>query len=675
MRRLVLAGALLVQACAAGAAVVSTFNPLDPLSPAEIATTVKVLRDSGLFSSDALFPLIVLQEPPKAEVVIRAWMSPRRAFAVIIDRHRNETSEAVVNLADRTMESWRIMPEVQANFLVEELTSAPEIVRADPQWQEAMKRRGITDFSEVQIDGWAPGTLGVSDASGPRLVRALSFYKGKSVNFYARPVEGVVALVDMNQRKVVDLVDTGVVPLSQDDGAFDEKSVSPREAPKPFETLQSEGPSFTVSGHEVRWQNWRFRFALHPREGLVLYTVGYEGEDQVRPILYRASLSEMVVPYGDPDPNWAWRSAFDEGEYGIGRLAGPFEPGVDAPENAVFFDADFADDFGKSNKIARAVALYERDGGLLWKHFTIDPEHNESRRARELVLKSMAAVGNYDYAFSWIFRQDGSLEMQIELTGIMLAKGVAVSSATARHDFAHRVSQAVAAPHHQHFFNFRLDFDVDGASNTVVESNTRSLPGGASNPYGNGIEVELTPLKNTKEARRDVSPASSRRWIVQNTGVMNALGEPVGYALIPGETAVPYARPESKIRKRAGFLNHQLWVTPYAREQAYAAGDYPNQSDRGTGLEPWTREADPVEDQDLVVWYTMGVTHLPRPEDWPVMPVTRAGFKLVPMGFFSRNPALDVPRRAALKQGKKTKAKPQKKWLPEPNPESRPNAP
>src|SRR6185295_12566646 len=189
-----------------------------------------------------------------------------------------------------------------------------------------------------------------------------------------------------------------------------------------------------------------------------------------------------------------WRSAFDEGEYGIGRLASPLEPGVDAPDNAVFFDEQLADDFGAPGKIPRAVALYERDGGLLWKHFTIDPAHNESRRARELVLRSLSAVGNYDYGFNWVFHQDGTLEMEIELTGIMLAKGLAASTDTAHaaHIASHKVSETVAAPHHQHFFNFRLDFDVDGASNTVVESNTRTQPGAIANPFGNAMEVETT---------------------------------------------------------------------------------------------------------------------------------------------------------------------------------------
>jgi primary-amine oxidase len=625
-------------------------HPLDALTQEEITETVAVIRGAKIFQADALFPVVALQEPPKAAVL--AWRPgqpfARQAFTVVFDRVRNETSEALVDLRSKELVSWRVIPGVQPNFLVEELTSVPELVRADPRFKEAMNKRGISDLTQVLIDPWAPGTIGGITAEGPRLAHAIFFFKGTSVDFYARPIEGLVALVDLNTRKVLQLVDSGIFPVSEDDGAFDEASQpSLRPQPKPLVISQPLGPDFEVHGHEVRWQKWRFHFALHPREGLVLSQVAYEDGGKPRSILYRAALSEMVVPYGDPDSNWAWRSAFDEGEYGVGRLIAPLEPDVDVPENAVFFDAPFADDFGKAYVLPRAAALYERDGGILWKHFEFDSNHNESRRGRELVLTSVAAVGNYDYGYSWIFRQDGSLECEIALTGIMLAKGLpAAGEAGHEHDghFMHKVSSVTAAPHHQHFFNYRLDFDVDGSSNTVYELNTRMMPAGKDNPYGNAMTVEETPLRTERAARRDLNLASGRRWIVRNPGALNALGQPVGYALVPGDNTVPYVRPESPVRKRAAFIDHHLWVSVYDADENYAAGDYPNQSRGGEGIERWTAEDDDIENRDVVVWYTLGVTHVPRPEEWPVMPVTKTGFKLLPVAFFSRNPALDVPR-------------------------------
>ena len=307
-----------------------------------------------------------------------------------------------------------------------------------------MRKRGIDNFDQVQVDNWAAGQV-APRFQGRRLLRAVSYFKGDSTNFYGRPIEGVVALVDMNAEKVVEFVDTGVRPLPPPSQELDEKSTGVREAPKPLVISQPEGASFTITGQEIRWQKWRFRYTMHPREGLVLHTVGYEDDGRVRPILYRASLSEMAVPYGDPDRNWRWRSAFDVGEYGMGRLASSIEPNTDAPSNATLLDATFAGDDGKPYVLPRAVGIYERDGGMLWKHYEVYSETNESRRARELVIFFIATIGNYDYAVNWIFHQDGALEVDAALTGIMLPKGVSNATGGAHRRPSRRAQRRRAA--------------------------------------------------------------------------------------------------------------------------------------------------------------------------------------------------------------------------------------
>jgi primary-amine oxidase len=397
---------------------------------------------------------------------------------------------------------------------------------------------------------------------------------------------------------------------------------------------------------------------VHPREGLVIHTVGYEDGNRLRPVVYRASLSEMLVPYADPSAAWSFRNAFDEGEYGIGRLTDALEVGTDAPSHARFFSAVYADDTGKPVTVPRAVAIYERDGGLLWKHFEYYSNTTESRRGRELVVFSVVTVGNYDYGLSWVFRQDGSIELQALLTGIMLARGVHLTTARGSHTGDgnpsgeiegrswHLVAPNVAAPHHQHFFNFRVDLDVDGTANSVQEINTRAVPPGADNPDLNAFVMEATALATEREAQRDMNLASARRWLVVNPDKMNALGQPAGYLLSPGDNSVVYLQPDSPIRRRAGFVNHHFWATRFDPAEMHAAGDYPNQSEAGEGLPKWTAANRSLDRQDVVVWYTFGITHVPRPEEWPVMSATTAGFKLLPVSFFARNPALDVPRTA-----------------------------
>jgi primary-amine oxidase len=455
-------------------------SSLAPLTKDEILTAVQILRQAAKVSDDSRFSLITLDEPSKDEVLsARTSSKPdREAFVVVYERSSNQTFEALVDLSSRKVSSWKEVHGVQPSYLSEDTKIVEDAVRADPRWQEAMRKRGISDLSEVRIDDWAGGYFGDSKESGFRFRRAISYYGGApSINtFVTGPVEGVVVYVNLNTKQVFKFIDTGVVPRPKIATALGSgESDHSKEALKKLQVIQPDGASFRVQDMEVSWQNWRFRFALNSREGLVLYTVGYEDRGKVRSILYRGSLSEMVVPYGDPSDAWYFRNAFDEGEDSMGRYANSLEPEVDAPSNATFFDATLADETGVPFEIPRAVALYERDGGLLWKHFDRDNNQNDSRRSRELVLSWIATVGNYDYGFNWIFHQDGTLEMRVLLTGIMETKGVdmAADLHSPAHEptYGHLVDTNLLAVHHQHFFNFRLDMDVDGTKNSVEEMN------------------------------------------------------------------------------------------------------------------------------------------------------------------------------------------------------------
>lgn len=627
-------------------------HPLDPLSQEEIAAAVRFLFADGRINQQSRFASMVLQEPPKSEVLRFQPGKPfrREAFVVVYEAQSNSTYEAVVDLRERRVLSWNKLSGVQPAVMPIEFDEITAAVRRDPRWQEAMKKRGISDFDKVEVDPWSAGHFDIEGEKGIRLVRAVSHYKGNGKNAYVRPIEGVVAYVDVSAKKVIQLIDTGVVPVPPDSGELDEASIGKlRAAPAPLQISQPRGRSFTVQGNEVRWQNWRFRFAMNTREGLVLYTVGYEDAGKVRPILYRASLSEMAVPYGDPGPAWFFRNAFDMGEYGMGWTATPLERGTDVPVNAMLLDAVLPTNLGATYTIPRAVALYERDGGVLWRH------QEQSRRARQLVLGYFATAGNYDYGFHWIFHQDGTLEMDLHMTGIMTAKGVMPKKEMHGSDdgHGHMVGKGVEAVHHQHFMNFRLDLDVDGPINRVLEMNTEAAPAGPMNLYRNAIVMKETVLEREQDAQRQLNLASSRKWKVINADARNTLGEPTGYILVPGENAVPYAAPDSSVRRRAAFVNAHLWVTPYEPSELFAAGSYVNQHPGGEGLPRWTKANRPLVNEDVVLWYTLGVTHIPRPEEWPVMPVHHAGFKLVPAGFFSRNPALDVPRDAGDKKARK----------------------
>ncbi|MDR3699877.1 MAG: primary-amine oxidase [Candidatus Sulfopaludibacter sp.] len=611
------------------AAQLSGANPLAPLTAEEIRAAVAIFKSAGRVPPGARFSQISLEEPAK-DLVLRNAAVPRRAFAVVYEPRANKTFEAIANLATQQVDSFKEIPGAQPAVTEQDSNLADAIVRDDPRYQRAMRERGIRDLNAVVIMAWTAGYFALPGTEQGRIVRAVPYYAGYGANFYAHPVEGVVAHVNLTTRKIIDLLDTDRdVPVPRNNDEFTAAATRPwRAAPAPLHITQPNGAGFQVQDGEVTWQKWHFRYALHPREGLVLYTVGYEDGGRVRSIMYRGSLAEMVVPYGDPSAGWFFRNSFDVGELGLGAMASPLRPGLDCPENCTVFNAVVADEAGEPQIIPGAVAIYERDAGVSWKH------GDNVRRARELVVGYLTQPGNYEYGFDWIFHQDGTLEMRAALTGIMAVKAVADGA----HDpHGHIIEKNIDAVHHQHFFSFRLDLDVDGAANSAVELNSVSMPPGPQNPQNNGFMMQETPLRTERAAERNINLESSRRWIVRNA----ATG--AGYALLPGENAVPLARPESWVRKRAGFLNFHIWVTPFSPTEMYPAGDYPNQSRGGDGLPKWTAADRPIDNKDVVLWYTMGITHNPRPEDWPVMPVHAAGFELVPWGFFPRNPALDLP--------------------------------
>jgi primary-amine oxidase len=619
-------------------------HPLDPLTPQEIDQAVTLVRQHQALTGSVRFATVMLNEPSKSAVLNFSPGDPiqREAFLILLDNATGYTYEVVVSLTQKMVMTWTHVPHVQPRIMADEMAECEATVKANADFQAILAKRGITDIDNVVVDTWAIGNFGFSDEAGLRLARALCWLRAEPTdNFYARPIEGVIPWVDLNKMQILRIDDQGVVPIPPEPGNYAREFIPQfRDDLKPIEITQPQGPSFVVDGYQVSWQRWHLRVGFTPREGLVLYTVGYEDQGRIRPILYRAALSEMVVPYGDPRPQHFRKNAFDLGEHGVGMLANSLTHGCDCLGEIYYFDAFLTDSRGQGVTIPHAVCLHEEDFGMLWKHSDWRLDQVEVRRSRRLVLSFVTTVDNYEYGFFWYFYQDGNIQYEVKLTGILLAGGELPGNSP---KYGKLVAPQLNAIVHQHFFNVRLDMCVDGELNSVYEVNTEAEPMGAENPYGNAFFPTATLLQTEQEAQRRVNPLSARHWLVTNPSQLNHLGQPVGYQLLPGENVLPFAHPESSIIKRAGFMMQHLWVTPYNPQERYPAGNYPNQHPGGEGLPAWTQANRAIANTDIVLWYTFGHHHVPRPEEWPVMPTAYIGFMLRPVGFFNGNPALDVP--------------------------------
>ncbi len=627
-------------------------HPLDLITADEIRRAAEIVRADARFEPDAVFVHLRLREPAKAALAARLDRPvdrpvDREVEALVVPKGRLEAAEVVVSVTAGEIRSWTVREGMRPALLFGEALAAIRAVREHPEWQAALRRRGIHDFELVQIDPWPAGAFGVAHEDGRRISRCISYLRDTKIdNGYARPIEGVIVFFDGGAGEVLEVVDLGVVPLPPEAGSYLPDDVGPmRTDLKPLEIVQPEGPSFRVDGNFVEWSRWSFRVGFDPYEGLVLHTVGYRDGDRVRPVLHRASVTEMVVPYGHPGAMHGWKNAFDAGEWGLGRMANSLKLGCDCLGVIHYFDAELATEQGDPYTVKHAICMHEEDYGILWKHHDMHGGTNETRRSRRLVVSFIATVGNYEYGFYWYFYLDGNIQLEVKLTGIVSPMAIAPGETS---EFANLLAPGLAAPHHQHLFSARLDLDVDGAANSVYEVEAETVPTGPDNPWGNAFRQKATRLDSELDARRDVHASTSRAWKVVSTTERNRLGQPTGYKLVPTmSTPTMLASPDSSIGRRAGFARHNLWVTPYAADERRAAGDYPNQHEGGDGLPRWTAADRPITDTDVVLWYTFGVTHFVRPEDWPVMPVEYAGFLLSPVGFFSRNPALDVPASGA----------------------------
>ncbi len=630
-----------------------TTHPLDALTSDEVTAAVAAVRATGEVGPAPLIATVSLHEPTRRELAAfdRGERVPRRVRLTLVPGPECDVIDAVVVVPDGKVLSWVERADVRPALLLDEAFNAIIALHDHPDWVAGLARRGITDLTKVQIDPWPTGNFGVAAEEGRRVVRCIPYLReDPQANGYARPIEGLLARVDAARGKVLDVVDLDPgqtpIPIPPEAGSYYPEHNGPlREDLRPLEIAQPEGPSFAVDGNLIRWQRWSLRVTLDPLEGLVLHTLGYDDGGRTRPVLHRAAISEMVVPYGDPGPLHGWKNAFDAGEWGLGRMANSLTLGCDCLGEIHYFDAVTANEHGEVVEVPNVICLHEEDHGILWKHQDMHSGRTEVRRSRRLVISSIATVGNYEYGFYWYLYLDGSLELEVKLTGILSTAALADDVPTPAH--LRRLAPGLGAPLHQHLFCARLDMALDGGPNEVLEVDVEPLPPGPENPWGNGMALRARRLETELQARRKIDPARSRTWRIVNPSVHNRVGDPVGYRLLPAATPTLLAHPGSSIADRAGFATENLWVTPYDPNERRAAGDFPNQHAGADGLPRWTAADRPLVGTDIVVWHTFGVTHVPRPEDWPVMPVESTGFHLIPVGFFDRNPSLDVPPSTA----------------------------
>jgi primary-amine oxidase len=625
-------------------------HPLDPLTAAEITEVTRILQGHFQWGQDLRVETIDIHEPAK-EVVRHYASEAGPARVARFHAYRRGVMGVWDGLADLgrgKVISAVFKEKARPMIAIKEILQIEETVKADARFQEALRRRGLLgELENMCVDPWTVGDFNIPMEQGRRVLIGFVFMRMFPLdNFYAHPVEGLHPFIDVSTLEVMQVVDHfeakgDYIPVPRTLLNYDADLLTAFRQPSTrLDIVQPDGAGFVVKGNQVVWENWDFRVGFNGREGLVLYTIGYTQNGKRRPIVYRASIAEMVVPYGTPERSHYRKNVFDSGELGFGRMANSLTLGCDCLGVIHYFDAVVADLFGQPYTIERCICLHEEDAGMSWKHFDMRTGRTEVRRARKLVISSISTIGNYEYASYWYLHQDGRIEYEMKATGII---NTAACRPGEPGKFGTEVAPGIVGHIHQHIFSARLDMEVDGPNNTVTECDTIGLPMGPENPYGNAYYVQETALKTELQAQRDFDFSKMRYWRITNPNTTNWVGQPTAYKLEARSAVKPFTHPDSPSGRRGRFLQHQLWVTPYDANERYPAGEFVNQSTGDDGLPAWTAKDRPIENSDVVLWHSFGVHHLPRPEDHPVQSCVVCGFTLAPSGFFDQNPVIDLP--------------------------------
>ncbi|RDA95334.1 hypothetical protein CP533_3464 [Ophiocordyceps camponoti-saundersi (nom. inval.)] len=658
-------------------------HPLAPLTEAEFSRVREaVMKLRGPDDAFFFFRTLYLQEPPKAEMIpfLEAEHAgslnddtarPRRRARVefdVLEPSRCVFTCVVLDVETGEIVSRRTADEKEAypSFCPSEFEQCESIILNSPVFKEAMASFSLPDGFRVVVDPWPYG--GTTERN-PRYMQGLVFAMNAShgnndANHYAHPVP-VIPIVDWVNKKVirVDRLPTGGVgddfappsPPSSPIRLFDESRAADyvpelldeplRKDLKPLNVVQPSGPSFTAHADGlVEWMSWRFRVSFNPREGAVIHDLCYQN----RPVAYRLSFSELTVPYADPREPYTRKQAFDFGDGGVGRAANNLQLGCDCLGAIHYMDVFQVKPQGFPMRAPGVVCLHEEDAGVLWKHTNFRTGRAVVVRSRELVVQFICTLANYEYVFAYKLDLAGGVTLETRATGIVSV--VAIDEGK-RSDYGNVVSPGVLAQNHQHIFCARIDPAIDsyrpGDTCVVIEESRTVELDPDKNPAGNAYSVSREIITAARWV--DKEPRLNRTLKLENTVKKNEIsGNPVGYRLVAPATQLLLAAEDGVHARRAPFARHDAWVTGFRDGEFWPAGEFTNQSQgESGGVEAMVRRGDRFIDGDgsssPVVWSVYGLTHNPRVEDWPVMPVETYQLHLRPADFFTKNPALNVP--------------------------------
>ncbi|KAI3980974.1 hypothetical protein MKX01_025539 [Papaver californicum] len=572
----------------------SNQHPLDPLTPSEFIQIQTIVKNAY---ADSVYNL---------------------TFQYVA-RINRETHEIIVDISNKSIVSDKVYTGHGYPILTfEEQTAASNLVLTYPPFLRSIKKRKL-NLSEVVCASFTVGWLGERKKNVKRDTKILCFYLDGTVNLYARPIEGVTIVVNLDVMKVTGYTDRLMVTMPKAEGTEYRKVKLKLPLLWVLRLFKTDAVS--------TWANSKFHLSFDMRTGSVIsLALIYDQEmEKFRHVLYKGFVSELFVPYMDPSEEWYYKTFFDAGEYGLGLCAFPLEPYIDCPANAVFMDGYYAGQDCIPVQIKNVFCIFKKYAGdIMWRHTEAAIPRKFIREVREevsLVVRMVSTVGNYDYIIDLGFKQSGSFKVGVQKTSH--------KDQIKEEIYGTLLADYTVGVYHDHFLTYHLDLDVDGHDNSFEKST-----------------LKTKRAKSEGCKRKSYWTVSNSRFLSQHYALtpMDQLkmGNDVGYHLIPGSQTSPLLSDDDYVQIRGAFTKYQVWVTPYNKSEKWVGGLFADQSQGDDTLATWSSRNREIENKDIVFWYTLGFHHVPSKEDFPVMPTLSGGFEFRPANFFESNPVLNT---------------------------------
>jgi len=392
----------------------------------------------------------------------------------------------------------------------------------------------------------------------------------------------------------------------------------------------------------VSWMGWGMYLGFDRDIGLSLWDIRFRNER----IVYELAPQDALAQYAGNDPfqsTTAWLDRY----FGIGLAVRDMLPGYDCPHEAVFLPATTYSSAGIFSR-QKGICVFEQDSGRpITRHLGYEKNEFGAVKGYELVVRSIATLGNYDYLFDYIFHLDGTIEVRVSASGYLQA-GYYNPDAL---DYGTRIWETTMGSLHDHVINFKVDLDVAGTSNsfqkTTLSQEEIEQPfydeDWGSTTIQQRIDREF--IETEDGARVKYQTNFQGGYSIVNQEEKNKWGHARGYSIHPGYSPIHSTLVGSKrLLKNADWAQYNLAVSR-RKETEPSSSSMWNMNLPGAPPVDFAQffDGESLSQEDLVAWINIGMHHLPQAEDAPSTRTNTAtsSFFLSPLNYFDHDVSIE----------------------------------